>query len=136
MKWCALIYFLGFSTLVSANQMCQTTEYEKRYFDLTDSYPFSDDEFSPKNVDLTVLRLNAFKSSEHVEYFIHQNAVNIIKGGFLQQTLLSAKYKFGNTVYDKNLPNSDTLKFDDEVSYLKAKLEYCNFQKSTYNIDW
>ena len=136
MRWCSLILLLSVSTLVSAKQMCHVSEYEKRYFDLTDNYPFSDEDFSPENVNLTVIRLKAFKSGEEVEYFIHQNADNIIKGGFLQQTLISAKFKFDNTEYDKNLTNSDILKFDDEVNYLKSKLEYCNYQKSTYNIDW
>lgn len=136
MKWCTFLVLVIFSAFTNAKNICELSESDKLYFDLTDRHSFSDHDFSPENVQVTLSRLKAYYSGEKVDYFIHQNAVNIIHGGFLQTELKTAQKVVDKTEYDKSVKNWEMIRYEHEVTYLKAKFEYCNFQKNTRSIDW
>jgi len=136
MKWCIFLVLVIFSTLSKAENICELSESDKMYFDLTDSLSFSDSDFSPENVLITLSRLKAYYSGQKVDYFNHQNAVNILHGGFLQDALKATKEVVDKTEYDKRVKDWEMIRYEHETNYLKAKFEYCNFQKNTRSIYW
>ena len=114
---------------------CTFTEQEKEFYEFTENYPFSDENFSPENVTKAQKRLDAYSSGEKVEYFIPKNTLNIIKGGKLQQLLREAKESFENYI-PADSKKWDRKKHDLKYEYLKARKEYCDFQRRHYAIDW
>ena len=123
------------SGLSQADGLCVFTSQEKEYFEFTESYPFSDKDFSEKEATEAALRLESYSKGNTPPYFIKKNSENIVIGGELLKAFLLAEEQFKS--YTPDAGNKfDRKAHDLELSYLTSRKKYCDFRRSNYAIDW
>ena len=128
-----LLSVLSFNA--QSNEICTFTAQEKEFFEFTESYPFKDKRYSQQSVSDAKERLKAHKSGKKVNYYIHDNTLNIIKGGELQSQMFEAKKELEEYIpIDQS--KWDRKKYKLKYKYLKSRKEYCDFQRTHYAIDW
>ena len=130
-----LISLLNASFNTYSDGMCSFTIQEEEFFGFSESYPFSDKDYSPAKVAESKQRLADHEAGKEVPYYIHENTINLIHGGKLQAAMLSAKAEF-----EKYTPNKDKKwdrkEYDLKLTYLSARKAYCDFRRTHYAIDW
>ena len=130
-----IISLSALSTNAFSEGICSFTKQENEFFEFTESYPFSDKDYSQQSVTKSKQRLEAHKAGKEVPYYIHENAVNIIKGGELQVAMYAAKKEYESYVPLKG-KGWDRTEHDLKHKYLSARKSYCDFRRGHYAIDW
>ncbi len=130
-----IIPLLVISSKASSEGLCSFTSQENEFFEFSESNPFTDRDYSPEEVEKSKQRLADYEAGKKIPYYIHENIINIIKGGELQATMLTAKNEFDNYAPQTD-KEWDRKEHELKLAFLSARKAYCDFRRTHYAIDW
>jgi hypothetical protein len=131
MKNIAIILLALFPLFAHGEEVCDTSK-DPINADVEES-PLKDKDYSEEEVIKTLEGLKIFFSKEDTgKYYIAENYMLIIKGGYLLRQAKLIKINLEKINRTKNpVEYSETKK-----EYEKAKIRYCMYRKSIFLYDW
>ena len=127
-----LLFIVSFGVHAENDTICELSEKELKFAELTDSYIYRDKDYSAENAIKSLEIMVKYYKGEKLKYFIPRNHMTIINGAILldkinviEKRLKEAKEK-----------NYDKVVREQEVALLEHTNKYCNYLRSHYSIDW